>query len=234
MLSDGLLLLGQGFFAGVQGFDDGIGVEDTTAPYAARCGLERGPESGVVGHLRVRGQVFGGWTVFEFLGAPIGAVVGVVFADEVYGAGEVVAVNDDFDEVAFVDSADGSVGEGFGSDVSDACTGGYAGEAGVGDECNVLAVGEVFECCSDLVDLFHAGAEGAAASEDHDVASFDLERLVAGLDGSGGVAFGGEDAGIAGVAVYAVVIDDCWVDGGGLDDGAFWCEVSAGECDGAG
>ena len=133
-----------------------------------------------------------------------------------------------------MDSADGSAGEGFGSDVSDACTGGYAGESGVGDECDVLAVGEVFECCSDLVDLFHAGAEGAAASEDHDVASFDLERLVAGLDGSGGVAFGGEDAGVAGVAVDAVVIDDCWVDCGGLDDGAFWRKVAGGECDGAG
>ena len=53
MLSDGLLLLGQGFFAGVQGFDDGVGVENAAAPDSAGSGLERGPESGVVGHLRV-------------------------------------------------------------------------------------------------------------------------------------------------------------------------------------
>ena len=55
MLSDGLLLLGQGFFACVQGFDDGIGVEYAAAPNSAGCGLERCPKSGVVGHLRVRG-----------------------------------------------------------------------------------------------------------------------------------------------------------------------------------
>ena len=50
-----------------------------------------------------------------------------------YGAGLVVAVDDDFDEVAFFDASDGSACEGFGSDVSDACAGGDAGETGVGD-----------------------------------------------------------------------------------------------------
>ena len=117
---------------------------------------------------------------------------------------------------------------------SDACTGGYAGEAGVGDECNVLAVGEVFECGGDLVDLFHAGAEGPPQVRTMMSPALTLKDSSAGLDGSGGVAFGGEDAGVAGVSVDAVVIDDCWVDGGGLDDGAFGREVAGGECDGAG
>ena len=125
------------------------------------------------------------------MGAPIGTVVGFVFADEVYGAGEVVAVDDDFDEVSFSDAADGTASEGFGSDVSDAGAGGDAGEAGVGDECDVLAVGEVFERGGYLVDLFHAGAKGATAGEDHDVAGFDFEGFVAGFDGRDGFAFGG-------------------------------------------
>ena len=58
--------------------------------------------------------------------------------------------------------------------------------------------------------------------------------LIAGLDGRYGFAFGGEDPSFADVAVYAIVIDDCWVDGGGLDDGALRREVSAREGDGAG
>ena len=92
----------------------------------------------------------------------------------------------------------------------------------------------MFECGSDLVELFHAGAQGSDAIDDHDVAGFDLVVFVAGFDGSDGFAFGDEDAGVSGVSVYAVVVDYCWVDGGGFDDGALWREVSAGEGDGAG
>ena len=66
---------------------------------------------------------FGGWSGFEFFCSPVFSVVSVVFADEVYGSGEVGAVDDDFDEVAFSDATDGSACEGFGSDVSDACAG---------------------------------------------------------------------------------------------------------------
>lgn len=68
-------------------------------------------------------QIIGGWSVFEFLGAPAGAMVDVVFADEIYGAGEVGAIDDDFDKVAFSYASDGAACEGFGSDVSDTCAG---------------------------------------------------------------------------------------------------------------
>ena len=98
----------------------------------------------------------------------------------------------------------------------------------------MFAVGEVFECGGYLVELLHTGAERATAVDDHDVTGFYLVVLVAGLDCRNSVAFGCEDAGFARVAVYAVVINNCWVDGGGLDDGALWREVAARECDGAG
>ena len=103
-------------------------------------------------------EVVGGWSGFELLGAPFWAVVGVVFADEVYGSGEVGAVDDDFDEVAFTDASDGSTCQCFGSDMSDAGAGGDTGKTGIGDECDVFAVGKVFECGGDLVELLHASA----------------------------------------------------------------------------
>ncbi len=89
---------------------------------------------------------------------------------------------------------------------------------------------EVFQGAGDLVDFFHARAHRAAADEDDDVVGFDL----AVLDGGDGGAFGGEDAGRAGVAVDAVGVDDGGVDGGAFDDGAFGGEVADGEGDGAG
>lgn len=80
------------------------------------------------------------WSGCEFLGAPFFAVVCVALPYQVYGSGLVVAVDDDFDEVAFLDASDGAACEGFGSDVSDACAGGDAGETGVGYEGDVFAV----------------------------------------------------------------------------------------------
>src|SRR6185312_16643913 len=102
-----------------------------------------------------------------------------------------VAVDDDLDEIAVVDAADGTVGQGFGRDVADAGSGGDAAEAGVGEYGDVLAVGERLERGGDLIDLLHACTGGAAADEDHDVALADD----AGLDGVDGGGFGDEDAG---------------------------------------
>lgn len=81
----------------------------------------------------------------------------------------------------------------------------------------------MFEGGGDLVELFHAGSEGAATVDDHDVAGFDLVVFVAGFDGPDGFALGGEDAGFAGVSVDAVVVDNCGIDGCGFDYGALWC-----------
>ena len=139
-LCNGLALFLEGFAAGVESFDDTVGVEDAASPDTAGCRLEGGPEAGVVGELGMRFEGFGGWSGIEFLGAPFWTVVGVAFPNEVDGARLIVAVDDDFDEVAFSDASDWTACEGLGADVSDAGTGGDAGEPGVGDERDVFAV----------------------------------------------------------------------------------------------
>ena len=82
----------------------------------------------------------------------------------------------------------------------------------------------------DLVGLLHAGAHGADAGEDHDIAGDDR----AGAERGDGGGFAGEDAGGAGLAIDAVGIDDRGIERGGFDDGAFGREIADGENHGAG
>ena len=112
--------------------------------------------------------------------------------------------------------------------------GGDAGEAGVGDERDVLAVGQVLERGGYLIDLLHAGAERPAAGEYHYVAGLYLLIVVAALDGGYGGPLGAEYPSRAGVPIHAVVVNDGGVYRGALYDRAFGGEISGGEADGAG
>src|SRR5436190_1178502 len=91
-------------------------------------------------------------------------------------------------------------------------------------------MGKVAQGGSDLVDLFHARAHGAATDEYDNVAGLDFSVL----DGADDGTFGGEDFGGAGLAVNAVRVHDAGVDARALDDGTLRGEVAAGEGDGAG
>ena len=234
-----------------QALKNRVGVVDAAGPGASGGGGEGGPEAGVFGEVWVGGEVWAWGAVGEDLGAEFcgthlrlrysrrrrwgtrlffGAKVFRVLADEVYGGLERGAVDVDLDEVVVEDAADGAAGEGFRGDVADAGSGGDAGEAGVGEDGYVFAEGEGFEGGGDLVDLLHAGAEGAAADEDEDVAVADG----AGFDGLDGCGFGGEDAGGTGVFVAVLGVDEGGVDGGGFDDGALRGEVAGGKAHGGG
>ena len=129
--------------AGLDGFDDSVNIEDAAAPCAAGGVLEGGPQTGVVGKAGVRFEVVGVGSAVQLGVAPVRAEVVAVFADQVYRALQGVAVYDDFYDIALPDLAYWASGERLGAYVSDAGAGGDAGEAGVGDERDVLAVGQV-------------------------------------------------------------------------------------------
>ncbi len=130
-------------------------------------------------------------------------------AYQVDGPGQLLPVDDDFDLVPFQQLADRSPGQGFGGDMSDAGSGGDSAEAGVGEQGYVLAGGQPLERGGDLVNLFHAGACGAAADQHHDVVLADL----AVLDGVDGCLFGDEDPGGSQVMKDAVGLDERRIDG---------------------
>jgi len=151
-------------------------------------------------------------------------------ADELDGAGEGFAIDDDLDLVAFEHFADGPGGQGFRGDVSDACAGGDAAEARVGEQGNVLAVRKLLERGGDLIDLLHAGAGRAAADEHKHVAT----RHIAALDGLDGPLFRDEDFGRAEMTIDLVLVNKRGIDGGALDDRSLWREVAHREADGGG
>ncbi len=105
-------------------------------------------------------------------------------SDEVDGAGEIFAVDDDFDLIAVLKFAECAAGEGLGGDVADAGSGRDAAEARIGEDGDMFAEGQRLEGGGDLIDLLHAGAGGAAADEDHDVVFDDLAGLDR-MDGGG-------------------------------------------------
>src|SRR5450755_1186363 len=117
----------------------------------------------------------------------------VTVADQVYEAFQIDAIYLDFNDIAIEHLADGATGQGFGRDVADAGTGGYAAEAGIGEHRDVLAEFQVLQRGGDLISLFHAGAHGAAADEHDDVAGGDAAGAVA-FDGGDGGGFGLENA----------------------------------------
>ena len=79
-------------------------------------------------------------------------------AEEVDGAVEVSAVDADFHDVARAELPDRAARERFGTDVAHAGARRNAREARVGDEGNVLAVGEVLQGARHLIGFLHARA----------------------------------------------------------------------------
>src|ERR1017187_3713360 len=206
-----------------QAFQNDVGIKYAAAPGSAAHFLQSGPEARGGGQCGIRREIG--------MGQPRGECVVAVFDtavhDQIDGAFEARAVDDDFDLVAFAHLADGAAGQGFGSDVADAGAGGDAAETGVGENGDFLAEREVAERGGDFEDLLHAGAHGAATHQDNDVAGGDG----AALDGGDGGFFGDENARGAGLAVDAGGIDDGGIDGRTLDDGTAGDEVAGGESD---
>ncbi len=191
------------FFSAIEGGDDGVHVVDAAAPGAAARLLERGPEPRVVGQVGIGREVGPGRPRREHARALLGAEHGLAVADQVDRALQAVPVHDDLDEVAVQHAADGTAGEGLRADVADARAGGHAGEAGVGEDGDLLAPRQVLERGGDLVDLLHPGADGAATDEDHDVTGLHPVRALA-LDGGDGRALPREHARRPALPVHAV------------------------------
>ncbi|MDB5348631.1 MAG: hypothetical protein JWP89_7008 [Schlesneria sp.] len=210
-----------------------VDVVDAAGPGASAGSLEHGPQARIRGHFGVAVEGLFGGSFGEDFGSGFGGEPLGRGADVIERAGQVAGVDDDFDQVAVAELADGASIEGFGADVTDAGSGGDAREPGVRDQGDVLAEGEVPQGRRDLIGLFHAAAEGATTHQDDDVTFFDGTVGTAFHCGDG-VSFRREDSGGAELAVDAVGVDDGLVDRGALDDRAFGSDVAQGERDGAG
>src|SRR5262249_19528233 len=141
------------------------------------------------------------------------------------------SVNDYLNTVAVADLADGAAGQRFGADVTDAGPRRDAGEAGVGQDGDVLAETQVLEGRGHLGNLFHAGAHRTAANEGHDIASLNANRPLP-LDGSDHGLFGREHLRGADLAIDAVGVHYTRIDGSALDDRSFGGQIAARKGDG--
>src|SRR5947207_15559802 len=72
-------------------------------------------------------------------------------ADKIDGAGELLAIDNDADQVTVEQLPNRSAGKRFGSDVSDARAGGDAGESAISQHRDVLAEREISQCAGHLV-----------------------------------------------------------------------------------
>src|SRR5205807_9413558 len=158
----------------------------------------------------------------------LGAEPQLAVAHEIDTPFEAVPIDDDLDQVPIQNLPDRPSRERLGPDVADARTGRHAGEAGVGQHRHLLAPRQVLQRRGDLLDLFHARAERAAADEDHDVARLDPARPLA-LDGGDRRALPREHARRTDLAVHTVGTDDRRVDGRALDHGPLRGQVPPGE-----
>lgn len=100
--------------AGAQRLEDRVDVEDTAAPHAAAHVLQRRPEPGVVGQIGIGAEVVARRPRLEHTRRFVGGQATVGLAHEVQRAVERVAVDDDLDQVAVPQPADGTAGERFG------------------------------------------------------------------------------------------------------------------------
>ena len=90
---------------------------------------ECGPEAGVVGKIGMRRKVGARTALGKKLGGNLRGHRAIYRADEVDGAGEIFAVDDDFYLIAIAEFAECPSREGFGRDVADAGSGGDTTEA---------------------------------------------------------------------------------------------------------
>ena len=87
-------------------------------------------------------------------------------ADQIDRAGQRVRVDHDLDEVVVLNHSDRAVVQRLGTDVTDAGAAREPGEPAVGDECHVLAPGQVAERRGDLGGLLHAGSRRPHADQE--------------------------------------------------------------------
>src|SRR5205085_3784083 len=125
-------------------------------------------------------------------------------ADEIDSAFEAYAIDDNANAITFLDFPDGPARQGLRADMADAGASGNAGKSGVGDKRDVFAVRQMFERGSELIGFLHAGADGPATNQNHDVAGLNL----AGFDGEHRFALGSEDASRTFLAIDAVSVND--------------------------
>ena len=208
--------------------NDFIRVVDTTTPDAAASLHQRRPQARVCGELGMGREVRPGFALGEHQRALVRAEDSVGVADQMDGAGERFAIDDDLDLVALKHFANGPGGERFRRDVSDAGARGDAAEARVGEQGNVLAVRQLLERGGDLINLLHAGAGRTPADQYKHVAA----RHIAALDGLDGRLFRDEDFGRAEMTIDLVLVNKRGIDGCALDDRALGREVAHREADG--
>src|SRR5690606_29375518 len=214
---------------GTQQLDDPVHVVDAAAPGAATGILQRRPQAGVGRQARMRrdGRVQRARGQQRRGGVRIQRCIRVG-ADEVDAAVQAHPVDLDAHHVTVAQAPDRPAGQCLRADMADACAGGHAGEARIGDHRHVLAPGQVLERGGELVGLLHAGAGRAAACQPHDLPG-PHRVLPLGLDRADRVALGGEHARRAGMPIHVVRIDDRWIDGGGLDHRTVRRQVAARE-----
>ena len=125
---------------------DGVDVVDTASPDAAAGVNECGPQASVVREIGVWGEVGTESTLGKKLGGDFRAHRAVCRADEVDCAGQILAVDEDLDLVTVLQLADGTSGESFGRDVTDAGSGGDAAETRVSEDGDVFAERKSLQC----------------------------------------------------------------------------------------
>src|ERR1043166_149910 len=197
-------------------------IINTTAPRSAAGLLECGPKA------RIGGQFCGGGKVFSR--APRGqhprplpgAEFPAVFTHEIDTALQSAPINDDADPISVSEFSDWSARERLRPDMADARAGGNAGEAGVGEQGDVLAEREMLERGGQLVSFFHAGAHRSTAGQDQHVALGDASFL----DCGNGVTFPGENTRGAFFAINAFRVYEAAIDGRAFNHRSFRREIA--------
>ena len=122
-----------------------------------------------------------GLALLENAGAFFGPEDHAVTAHQVHGALEAISVNDDFEDVAVLQLADGSAGESLGRNMADARARGDAAETGVGDQRDVFPTLQIPKSGSELVGFLHARAGGTAADKYQNVSAANMPSLIAAM-----------------------------------------------------
>src|ERR1700685_1746567 len=143
---------------------------------------------------------------------------------------EIVAIDDDFNNVSIAQFANGTAGQGFRRNVSDAGACGNAAKARVRNGSNVLSEGQMLQRRSDLISLFHARADGTAADQHHHIALPDTLFL----DSRHSIRLGCEDSRWPAHSIHTIGVYYGGIDGSALHHRSFRREIAVREADGGG
>src|SRR5580698_7698179 len=127
----------------------------------------------------MRREVLARCALLEFTSSLLrGKSLGVAqLRNEIRGAVEFVAIDDDLDRVAFAHASDRAAGERFRRNVSDTRASGNAAETRVGEHGDILTGGQGLQRGGDLINLMHACARRTLANQHHYVRTPDGAAL---------------------------------------------------------